>query len=605
MKTKHLLQLAAFALIPAITPLPSVHAASTLVFKVVTIDGERRAGPTGRIYAGPDAMMTLGGHGWRSVTDAREVARRLNSFAEQGILPQDIELHRERRTHVITARGKRVLQIDHKMARVHRSTPGLLAREWAENLQAKFGQPYLSVPPILVPIGENRTAPVRGNPVGQLTVRADTPVVTVAYDAADRLVRVFGLEPGRTELVVADAHSSLRVPVRAAKYAARIAGYLSASVTGNPAPSELIARAAKAAIRASLALEPGAWAAIRPTIKRDTPLGPGRSLSVPVRVSAAGEDYLSYHARPTVLVQNQVLPQEPVDVLLVSNSPERLLAHGLWFEGTLQDFQSARLLFHHVNGSGAAGDIVVELWNLGDETARVHVVYGLGGPTPDESWAGHRAATQFLANRALGAGWIIRVPPNTAAPALSRPITTGATLSGLIELRALDPGAADLRVRVFLSPPRAERMPHPITQYSPSPFLGRWQYPEPRRELAARYVVGRDWAFITIGDPATPGLIEGDHLAGNYGIIYDITLELDNPTAEEVPVVLYLEPGGGPARGALLIDGSPVDAAVIARDSEAELARYLLAPGERRRVFIETIPQGGSNYPVRLVARAI
>jgi len=172
-----------------------------------------------------------------------------------------------------------------------------------------------------------------------------------------------------------------------------------------------------------------------------------------------------------------------------------------------------------------------------------------------------------------------------------------------MELRALDP--ADLRVRCYLSPPRSERTPYPIKTYSPSPFPGKWLYPNPARELRAHYIVGREWAFITIGDQAAAGLLEGDRLAGNYGIIYNILLELTNPTAEDVPVVILLEPAGGPARGFLLIDGKAVEAAVLSRDSEAELARYVLAPGEYRRVWIETTPQSGSNYPVRLVARPI
>jgi hypothetical protein len=99
--------------------------------------------------------------------------------------------------------------------------------------------------------------------------------------------------------------------------------------------------------------------------------------------------------------------------------------------------------------------------------------------------------------------------------------------------------------------------------------------------------------------------LEGDRLSGNYGVIYNIALLLINPTAEEAPVIILLEPAGGPARGFLLIDGMPVEAAVLTRDSEAELARYLLAPGEHRRVWIETTPQSGSNYPVRVVARPI
>lgn len=403
--------------------------------------------------------------------------------------------------------------------------------------------------------------------------------------------------------MVSDQRNTLRVPVRVAKYAARLAGEAAAAVTGNPAPAHAISEAVKAALRATLLLEPGAWASLNPWVGEAAPLALGRMAAVPVRVSAAGEQYLSYHARPTVPVRNEQVPRGPADLLMVSNSPERLRSHGLWFEGRLGDLQSARLLYHHVNDAGVDSELLVELWNLGPSRSRVQVIAGTGGPTRDESWAGHRAASNFLGNRAGNVGWIVEVPPDTAVPVLAHSISSGATSSGLLELRAL--GAANLSVRLYLAPRRSERMARPITEYLESPLLGQWHYPEARRRVSATYVVGHDWAFVTIGSEATAGMVEGDLLAGNYGLIYDITLDLFNPTAEEARVVVLLEPAGGPARATLLVDGQQVETALLRADSQAEVARYQLAPGERRRVRIETMPEGGSNYPVRLVARAI
>jgi len=499
-QTNRPFRLIAAALLLTAASCPSIRAASTLIFKATAVDGREGKTPAGRIYCGPHSVMTLAGRGWQSVSDAQEVARRLNALAEEGIRPEEIAVRQRRTSRVITARGRRVVEVHRRMAKYHHTDARRLARTWAENLKSQFGRPYLSVPSVVVPVGESRTRPVRGNIVGTLTARAQTPVVTVSCDSAEKLLRVFGLTTGHTELVVCDDHSVLRLPVWSAKYAARVVRSLTGSVTGDPAPPELVARAARAAAEAGLELEPGAWASVRPAADVTTPLRAGDSVSVPLRVSAAGHDYLSYGARPVVVVRNDAPPRDPIDVLMVSNSPERLLSHGLWFEGTLQDFQSARLLFHHVNSSDTTGDLVVEVWNLGDQLARVHVVEGLGGPTRDESWAGHKAASEFLANRSRGLGWTVPIPPRTAAPILSRPITCGATASGILELRAL--AAADLRVRLYLSPRRSSRTPRPIQQYISSPFLGRWQYPNPRREVSASYVVDRTWAFVTIGGQA-------------------------------------------------------------------------------------------------------
>ena len=138
---------------------------------------------------------------------------------------------------------------------------------------------------------------------------------------------------------------------------------------------------------------------------------------------------------------------------MVSNSPERLLSHGLWFEGTLEDYRSARLLYHHVNATGGPSDLVIEAVNLGDRMGRFHLIAGKGGPSRDESWAGHRGAREFLGHRAAGIGWIAPVPPGQAVPVFVQHITAGATASGILEIRALVPG--DYSLRCYLSAPRS------------------------------------------------------------------------------------------------------------------------------------------------------
>ena len=597
------------ALVVMLVAAAPAQAVSTLVFSAVPVDGKRPHGPEGRVYAGSEPVMTMGGHGAQSVADATEVARRLNALAEAGLRPEEITIRRDHKARTILGRGVPIVQIDRAAAKSHGTDPSALARTWVDKLAAQFGQPYLSASSVVVPVGEARTTIVRGNIVGPLQVRADDSIVAATCDRANRAVKVLAQYPGRTEIVILDDRTTLRVPVRSAKYAGRVVATLTAGVTGNPASSETVYRAAQAAVAASLALEPGAWASINPRLKPAPSLSPGAAKAVNVHVSAAGEGFLPYQAEPVVTVRNEPVPPGPVDVLMVSNSPERLLAHGLWYEGSLADIQSARLLYHHVNSSRVQSDLVVELWNVGDQPARVQVISGKGGPSRDEAYAGHRAAIEFLVNRASNTGWIVQLPPKTAVPIVSQHMDPGSTLSGMLELRKLGsggaaaPGSGDIRVRCYLEPSRSMWLPYPIRSYEPSPVLGRWVYPQPRQEIDAKYVVGRDWTFITIGDPPVPGLIPGDQLAGNYGVIYDITLDLVNPSAEPAAVDLLMEAGGGAARALLLINGRPVEAAMLKRNGETRIARYVLSPGEVRSVHIETTPQGGSSYPVRLFAR--
>jgi hypothetical protein len=578
-------------------------AVSTLVFKAVPVEVDAGSGPRGRIYAGPHGVMTLAGRGPRSVNDALEVARRLNELAEAGLAAEHIAVRKEGGSYVIAADDRRVVQVDRRLAKFHQSTPDRLAHMWAENVSNAFSRPYLSVRPIVVPVGETRTAQVKGNTVGRVTVHVGGPVATASYEGQTRSVQVLGLETGYAELVVSDDRSVLRVPVRAAKYAGRLSGSIIAVVTGHPTTQEAIYQAVRAAVADGLTLEPGAWASIAPWVDDTPELAAGASTQVPVRVSAAGHDYLPYRQRRVVTVWNDGIAAEPVEALMVSNSPERLQAHGVWFEGALRDFGSARLLYHHVNGMGEPADLIVELLNLGDSAARVHVAAGKGGPSRDESWAGHRAARDFLRSRLHGVGWVIPIAPESAAPVLVQRVTPGSTASGVLELRAL--GQGDFRVRCYLARSRSSWLPYAIHSYRPSPILGRWHFQAAREEISAKYEVGRDWAFITIGDKAPRGLLGDDTLPGSYGVIHEIRLDLSNPTDEVARVEVMLEPGGGAARGTLIVDGELADAAVLTRSSEARIALYRMAPGEVRTVRIQTMPESGSSYPVRLVARSL
>jgi hypothetical protein len=248
-------------------------AASTLEFKAVPVAAEGKKGICGRVYAGPRSVITIGGRGDRCPLDAQEIARRLNVLAEGGLRAGAIEARRDGRGHSIYADGQRIVHIDKDLARFHRSSPEALGKVWAKNLREQFGRPYLSVAPVVVPVGEARAVKVKGNIALPVRVRAESGAVTASYDAAEEMVHVFGNWVGETELVVADERSLLRVPVRAAKWAGRLPAQLSARVTGRPAPQDTIGRAVKAATVDGLVLEPGAWASVNPMGGADAAAG--------------------------------------------------------------------------------------------------------------------------------------------------------------------------------------------------------------------------------------------------------------------------------------------------------------------------------------------
>ncbi len=92
-------------------------------------------------------------------------------------------------------------------------------------------------------------------------------------------------------------------------------------------------------------------------------------------------------------------------------------------------------------------------------------------------------------------------------------------------------------------------------------------------------------------------------LDGDYGVLYDIAVRLDNPTPAPRVVRLMLAPDAGGAQGIFLVEGRWVEAPHLSPPAEFQLAQFLLSPQEHRVVNIRTLPVGGSAYPVTLVVR--
>ncbi len=297
-------------------------------------------------------------------------------------------------------------------------------------------------------------------------------------------MHLIGREVGETRVTVSDAKNSLTVPVQVAKYAMQLDEPVTATVTGNP-PSEFATESAvAAAVQAAIHPEPGANCDIFTGECNVDNLYPGCTTQVPVRIVAEGSGYLPYRGRPAVTVMNRSIALSPVSLLMVSNSPEKLRGYGLWYEALLSDWQSARLLYHHVNATSESALLVVELWNLGDQPARVHITAGLGGPSFDELWVGHRATAEYMRSSSRGAGWVVSIPAGTVMTIFSHTMPRGSVVSGLAEFRALGP--AKLSVRVSLEAPATPTGLRPVEHYAPAPMLGECEYPDPQRHLKAR-----------------------------------------------------------------------------------------------------------------------
>jgi len=223
----------------------------------------------------------------------------------------------------------------------------------------------------------------------------------------------------------------------------------------------------------------------------------------------------------------------------------------------------------------------------------------------DTILVGYKAGALFLQNLHDNVSIIENVPANTRLLLVSDRLAHDETASGLMEIHqlsgepavlrvsALPPGVLDIASGATITAPQS-----PVTVFSSQAF------PVPSKELEASYSVGSRWAFIPIGRYAIGSGKNEDKLLGNYGVNYRLNVTVTNPTDQRQKVGVYFDPAAGIASGVFMINGEMITTKNAKPPREVPLKYWTLAPGERKRLRIHTVPLSGSHYPATIVVRS-
>ena len=453
---------------------------------------------------------------------------------------------------------------------------------------------------LVVPYGETRTVSVEGGD-GPLQVRIEGDSVAAAEVGPGRTaITVRGLNPGRAVVRVGQGEAETAFAVWVKKYAGSFPPAAAAQVTGDLAPGSLVRRVAIERVLDETRREPGASLELLGEPEGVKALGRGAKTTVQVPVSIAGEGMLEQRATVRVEVQNIALPSEETRVLLYSNNPESVREMGTLFEGLVPQDGPARLLFHHQNRLGRMMTFQIFVVNPRDSPADVQLVGGEAGPFIDPVQAGHRAGQRYLSAIQQDLGLVARIPGRSARVLVNVRVGRDQTISGIYTLRILGGGPLVTQVVASEGPASPTLPPNLVERARLEPHT----YPTPQKSQSYEYRVGQRWAFIHVGRVPIQSGGKTRRLDGNYGVLYRVTVELHNPTDTAQTVRLLMSPDAGLARGVFIIDGQLIEAPQISPPIEAELWKKKLEPGERRRLTIEAMPVGGSNYPISLVVRS-
>lgn len=619
------------------------------------------AAPTVQVLPVKDgARLLLGGrlvtvfrtpNGLLSPQERAELAaERLRKALEDGLKPGGIEARARGEAWGVYAGGTLVMVATPDEAAERKEEPEVTARRWAANLKTvladvapaaksaarpakpreervahavkakKPAQPAkearAAAPPeaapepptlgvnaeqLVVPAGETRTLALRGTARGQLAARTeDQDTATARAVPGKALVEVRGVAPGKTIVHVERDGKDAAFAVFVKKSAGRVGEMPSAVVTGTLAPAEYVRRIAAERMLDGVQRETGAVVRVAGPAEGVRPLARGQSAEVVFPVAITGEGYLPVRASVRVRVRNVQLPAQETRLLLYSNDPETVKQCGSLYQGLIETGGAARLLYHHQNGTGRPFVFQVHLLNPGPEPAEVHVIEGDAGPFVDAIQVGHRAGHRYLDAATKGIGYVTRIPARGARTIYTTNVPHDDVVSGIYGLRILTGGPVVAQVAAQPGPTLPTVRAGLLETAREEPNT----YPTPEKDERYQYTCGEHWTFVPLGRKAITAKDPNRKLFGNYGVLYNITVDLNNPSDEEKTVRILLNPEAGWARGVFLIEGKLVEAPQIAPPGEAVLWTVRLAPQEQRRVSIRSIPVGGSSYPVSIVVRS-
>lgn len=455
--------------------------------------------------------------------------------------------------------------------------------------------------------------------IGPLAAQASFDGVDVRYDDVRRTLALTGRANGRGTVTLSDAAGDTAVVnVLVAPPAGVVPSDTTVELAGTVSPQFAVARV-QAAIAQAAQLQPGA------TLTADGvttgPLRPGDALEARATVTVRGNDqYVDQSGTTNVHLRVGSLPQLDPVVLFYSDDPERLgpLDDGVLFRGTIDATRPARVYAYHVSDASTRRLYLALQPTAG--AARVQVLGAAAGPSDAFPYVGHLSTLRYVLERAPQESFVAAVAPNVPylIPLGAGNMLPGQLLAGIYDLRVLDGGAVNVAIvaasngtdpATLLGQPehpsdghfrRGEfslsNVPPLALSYAvggaePAPFA-----------VGVRYFANGQAAFPNLRSDIVAAAGQRAPLAGDYGVLRTVSLQLANPTASPQNVYLYEQPGAnGGVTTTLWFAGDPAPTEVrcVSDPSQRYLVKgFGLAPGQTLNVTGSYMTDGTSWLPL-------
>jgi hypothetical protein len=455
--------------------------------------------------------------------------------------------------------------------------------------------------------------------IGPLAAQASFDGIDVRYDDVRRTLALTGRANGRGTVTLSDAAGDTAVVnVLVAPPAGVVPSDATVELAGTVSPQFAVARV-QAAIAQAAQLQPGATLTAGGVTTG--PLRPGDALEARATVTVRGNDqYVDQSGTTNVHLRVGSLPQLDPVVLFYSDDPERLgpLDDGVLFRGTIDATRPARVYAYHVSDASTRRLYLALQPTAG--AARVQVLGAAAGPSDAFPYVGHLSTLRYVLERAPQESFVAAVAPNVPylIPLGAGNMLPGQLLAGIYDLRVLDGGAVNVAIvaasngtdpATLLGQPehpsdghfrRGEfslsNVPPLALSYAvggaePAPFA-----------VGVRYFANGQAAFPNLRSDIVAAAGQRAPLAGDYGVLRTVSLQLANPTASPQNVYLYEQPGAnGGVTTTLWFAGDPAPTEVrcVSDPSQRYLVKgFGLAPGQTLNVTGSYMTDGTSWLPL-------
>ncbi len=429
-----------------------------------------------------------------------------------------------------------------------------------------------------------------------LTVTVNQPAQTVSITASGQL--------GHDTVHVTDqTGAAVDIPVFVAQDAGSAPNVVTLKVTGSPIDPVWLSTQISAAVSRNVTVHPGAtFAAPSPTVAPPQN-GATASVSVPVQINGNGQ-YLDVATTTNVSVQNVNVEPFASPTLMYDDDPEHLSSDGVIYRGTIASGTASRLYYYHDDTSDPRR-IVVMLSSSGTGPSSVQVIDSTAGPNIDVMSVGHAVSRDFLLMKPRNQGVVYDLDP--AAPLVLHdiPMSSRQLVAGTLGINVLSGGPVTVTV-LAVSPAADPRtmLAGPLLPRDGHNRTGIFRLTNFGTDSLA-YAVGGNDASVVYGDrqptpqnvdPASPGRDFGD-----YGVVHTLLFSLSNPTNAPANVYLYERPIGGVVRSSFIVDGRLVELGCVRLNTARyQVAAFTLQPNQRYQLNVQTMTDGGSNYPLEV-----